>query len=258
MGRNKKGRKALFCWLSIFMIRIDRNSNNPSNISIFTGDICNLACVTCDAPASTRWQHEIGQQKKQWPIESIIDAVDNLNFLDARSVVFGGGEPILNKSTLIILKKLKSNTPVLIHLNGTVLPTQNFLNECSRFDDIQLVFSIDDIEEQFEFLRYPANWNKVLKNILWLQDNCTSNIRFAFNTVVTVLNYSTHTRVSDWVAKNMSSDIMCWTNENSGFLSWHNYKNNIAKCVTYLDALDTKRKNNWRQVFPNAAVLLQR
>ena len=74
---------------------------------------------------------------------------------------------------MIILKKLKSNTPVLIHLNGTVLPTQDFLNECSRFDDIHLVFSIDDIEEQFEFLRYPANWNKVLKNILWLQDNCT-------------------------------------------------------------------------------------
>ena len=105
------------------MFRIDRSSKNPNLISVYTGDVCNLACTLCDPNASTRWQYELGLQKsiKLEPELSF----DGLDFTDAISVTIGGGEPVLNKSTLPLIQRINSNTTVFIHLNGTVLPTHD-------------------------------------------------------------------------------------------------------------------------------------
>ena len=236
------------------MLRIDPNSENPRAISVFTGDICNLACVLCDPPASTRWQSEVGQQQKRWRIEPDIDSFD---FINIDSILFGGGEPVLNKTTLPILKKVSNDTPVWIHLNGTVLPSEELLKECARFSQVKFSFSIDDIEEQFEFLRYPASWNQVVKNILWLRDNCSPNIRFGFNTVISVLNESTYRRVEEWGRKHMPRRTAYYTNESNGRLNRFTYKETLAEDVAFLDKLDEKRNTDWRQVFPHAAKLLE-
>jgi len=236
------------------MLRIDRSSKNPKLISIFTGDICNLACVLCDPLASTRWQYEINLQKKQQKNEVDMDSFD---FTNVDSVTFGGGEPVLNKVTLPILKKISNSTPVLIHLNGTILPSQELLNECSKFNQITFSFSIDDIEEQFEFLRYPAKWDKVVKNILWLRDNCAPNVKFGFNTVVSVLNKSTYTRVEEWGKKHMPINTEYYINDSNGRLNQFSYKNTLAEDIVFLDNLDKKRNTNWRQLFPTAANLLE-
>jgi len=236
------------------MLRIDRSSKNPRLISIFTGDICNLACILCDLNASTLWQYELGQQKKQNQIDFDIDSFD---FVNVDSVTFGGGEPVLNRSTLPILKKLNYTLPILIHFNGSVLPSQEFLDECARFTDMTFIFSIDGVAEQFEILRYPAKWNKTIDNVKWLIDHCAKNTKFAVNTVVSILNNTTHEQVLDWIKINMPENTAWLLNESNGLLNRYSYKNKISEYIEFLDTLDQQRNTNWRQVFPDAALVLK-
>jgi MoaA/NifB/PqqE/SkfB family radical SAM enzyme len=237
------------------MLKFFPHETIPGHVAVFTGDTCNLACVLCEPYFSTRWQYELGQQhSKQISIEPDIEEFD---FDSYNSVLFTGGEPILNSSTLQILKKLKSKTHVAIHMNGTVLPSDEFVETCKKFENISFLFSIDDINEQFEFLRYPARWDQVTHNILHLKDCLPKNISIGVLTVVSILNETTHMRVEEWVKTHISPQSAWNTQNSNGILDRFTYQERKQEYVNYLDGLDVKRKSNWRQLFPEAATLLQ-
>jgi sulfatase maturation enzyme AslB (radical SAM superfamily) len=187
--------------------------------------------------------------------------VGNVDFTNAISVTVGGGEPILNKSTLPLIQQINDDTTVTVHLNGTVLPSQELLDECARFNNISFTLSIDDTEERFEFLRYPANWNKVVDNIAWLKNNCPDNIIFSVNTVVSLLNENTYTTVAEWIKKHLPTnragkETVCFTNESNGLLNRFTYNGKEEEYVKFLDKLDQQRNTSWRNTFPAAAKLL--
>jgi MoaA/NifB/PqqE/SkfB family radical SAM enzyme len=239
------------------MFRIDRSEKNPNLISIFTGEICNLACTLCAPDASTRWQNEL--KEYTIPQDDDLHDTDLVDFTEAISITFGGGEPVLNKTTIPLLKKISSSTVVLIHFNCTVLPSKQLLDECARFDHIEFILSIDDTQERFNYLRWPADWDKVVKNILWMKENCPDNIRFAVNTVINLLNEHTYHTVEEWINNNIPTNrsgykTTCNTNESNGFLtrvnSWTDYRK-ITE-IGKLDRLDKKRNLNWRETFPLA------
>ena len=145
-------------------------------------------------------------------------------------------------------------TEIHFHANGTVRPTQEHLAEFAKFENFLLVFSIDDIEEQFEILRWPAKWNEVVENILWLKENSPNNVKFAFNVVISKLNESTYHRVEQWMKHNVPTnkvgvDTIFYTNETNGLL---NRKDPLDSRdpVAFLDELDQKRNTDWRKVFP--------
>ena len=240
-------------------IRINPWPNQPTKVAIFTGITCNLACTLCGPGASSLWRSELGLGKysdDEYTLEKdeLITEVANYDFSKLEHVTFSGGEPLLNKSSLEILKALNINTSIQFHSNGTTLPTHEFLEQFARFEKFVLVFSIDDIEEQFELLRWPAEWNKVVSNILWMKENCPLNVVFSFNTVVSQLNESTHTRVRDWIKQHIPTNragtsTEWFTNETNGLL------NRITKTdnrdpVQFLDELDQQRNTNWRKTFP--------
>lgn len=240
-------------------IKVTHRHNDPAHISIFTGITCNLACTICGPSASSRWRSELGMGKfsyDEYTIDSseIITEVEDYDFSNVEYVRFGGGEPLLNNTSLAIFKRLNRKVDILLHSNGTVLPTQEYLAEFFRFDRFVLVFSVDDVEEQFEFLRWPAKWNNVVDNILWMKENCPSNVRFAFNTVVSLLNEPTHTRVRDWAnqhipTNNAGIETVWFTNETNGLLNRISDANS-QDSVQFLDQLDTRRGTNWRKTFP--------
>jgi MoaA/NifB/PqqE/SkfB family radical SAM enzyme len=241
------------------MFRIDRSSKNPNLISVYTGDVCNLACTLCAPEASTRWQYELGLQKSIKLNQTLL--FDDVDFTDAISVTIGGGEPVLNKSTLPLVQKIASSTTVIIHLNGTVLPSQDLLDECARFNNISFTLSIDDTEDRFEFLRYPAKWNKVVGNIAWLKTNCPDNITFSVNTVVSLLNETTYITVAEWIEKHLPTNRVgkkteCFTNESNGLLNRFNYNGKEEEYIKFLDTLDQQRNTNWRKTFPAAVEYL--
>lgn len=240
-------------------IRINQWPNQPTKVAIFTGITCNLACTLCGPSASSLWRSELDMEKfthDEYTLEKdeIVTEVGDYDFSKLDHVTFSGGEPLLNKSSLEILKALNVDTEILFHSNGTLIPDQEYLEQFARFSNFTLVFSIDDIEDQFEFLRWPAQWSKVVDNILWMQKNCPPNVRFAFNTVVSQLNDLSHTRVKDWVQQNIPTNkagvnTVCFTNESNGLLN-RLYQIDSRDPVTFLDELDERRGTNWRQTFP--------
>lgn len=240
-------------------IRINQWRNQPTKVAIFTGITCNLACTLCGPGASSLWRSEMGLGKfshDEYTLEpdEIVTEVAEYDFSKLEHVTFGGGEPLLNKSSMEIFRALDSSVDILFHSNGTTLPSQEYLDQFARFDQFLLVFSIDDIEEQFELLRWPAKWNEVTKNIEWMKENCPPNVRFAFNTVVSQLNEPTYARVQDWVQQHIPANkagvnTVCFTNETNGLLN-RQEKTDSRNPAEFLDGLDRRRNTNWRKTFP--------
>ena len=236
------------------MFQIDRSEKNPNRISVATGNVCNLACTLCGPESSSRWQNELKQYMPATGKE--LYDTNLADFSGAVSVTIGGGEPVLNKSTLPLLKKIESTTPVIIHFNCTVLPSEQLLAECERFDNINFTLSIDDTEERFEFLRWPAKWSTAVKNIHWMIQNVPENIKFSVNTVISKLNEKTFHTVKQWATANIPAHRLsyCETNESTGILSRFKPFSflSFADETDYLDTLDSRRKTNWRKTFPLA------
>jgi len=217
----------------------------PGSATFNPGSICNLACVTCGWDASTRWQRELGMPV----IPGNPREIDPATIARARQmtgIVIGGGEPVLNFSTETLLENLNNNQLVSVHFNGTVLPKQSFLDTCSRLDHIRFVFSLDGIQERFEYLRWPAKWDRVVKNILWLVENAPDNVQFGVNITVSQLNRHYYHDIVDWVEQT----IPCNRQGKETHISY-NHTGDILK-QSYLDDLDVKRNLNWRELFPLA------
>ena len=210
------------------------NSKDPTCATFDPGKICNLACSTCDEHASTRWQ-----AVKNLPIVSnaFNTTINDLDFTGIESIIIGGGEPILHKSTHEILEKFK-NTDMRfhIHFNGTVKPSLEFLKTCSYYKRISICFSIDGVGDHFEYLRWPAKWTKVDSNVKWIVEHAPTNINFGVNITVSVLNKDLHKLVVDWAKVTLPEDH---------YISY----NSAGTTLEQFDKVDRIRGTDWRKTF---------
>jgi MoaA/NifB/PqqE/SkfB family radical SAM enzyme len=226
-------------------MEIDESETNPGAASFNPGSVCNLACVTCGPSASTRWQRELGLPvtpgNPRKLDQTIIDRVRQLN-----GIVLGGGEPMLNLSTETLLQNLNADQWVSVHFNGTVLPKQSFLDKSSQIKNITYVFSLDGIGKRFEYLRWPAQWDQVVQNVLWLFENAPDNVEFGLNVTISQLNKHYQDEIIDWVNQTIPHNKQGKPTHISYNQSWKTLRQR------YLDDLDIKRNLNWRETFPLA------
>ena len=244
-GKAKNLLRQVFCWLNICM-RLSESNTCLGSATFYPGSICNLACVTCGPEASTRWQQELGIPI----VPGNPRDIDQATIQKAKTmtgIVIGGGEPVLNFSTETLLSNLNVDQQLSIHFNGTVLPRQSFLDKSSQFQNIRYVFSIDGVGERFEYLRWPARWEQVVKNILWLFENAPNNVKFAVNVTISQLNKEYYTEVVDWVKQAIPQNKQ----GAETVITYNQAGENLLK-LKYLDEIDSKRNLNWRTLFPNA------
>lgn len=155
------------------------------------GNTCNLKCVMCRPNESHKWYDDI-LELKQIDLPKIVSDdisyktnynrndynwVNNKLFWDnidtilpnIREFIFGGGEPFMLKEVKALLQKavdmdLAKNLTIRFHTNGTYL-TANDFKLLQHFKRIQLMFSVDGVDEVNYFLRFPAEWKKVIDTI---------------------------------------------------------------------------------------------
>jgi MoaA/NifB/PqqE/SkfB family radical SAM enzyme len=161
-------------------------------------------------------------------------------------VIICGGEPMLNFSSQTMLENLKSDQNVRVHFNGTVMPRQSFMDQSARFEKIQYCFSIDGVGRRFEYLRWPAEWDQVVKNILWLVETAPDNVRFSVNITISQLNLHYQNEIVDWVNQTIPHN-----RNGKETVITYNQEGNVLR-QNYLDNLDKKRNLNWRELFPLA------
>lgn len=177
-----------------------------------SGSICNLSCRTCSSDWSSTHYREYRDRYGTTPITPIRKtAVDNLLYEDyssLRGITVIGGEPFLNLEHLAVLEKIASyenskNVKVLYHTNGTVPIPEKLVTLAPKFATVAVMFSVDAVEAQFDYVRTNASWNQVCANIESMQSANIPNVTFMCTAVVSALNVLYLDPLLEWISEHM-------------------------------------------------------
>lgn len=199
------------------------NSQPPSMssykvLSFTFGNSCNLSCRTCSSYSSSSWINDEESLTKKFPqikvykhrrfyqdfafMQSIIDLSDQLIQID-----FAGGETFITgiSEHLTFLENFirlgQSNKIGLRYVtNCTTYPKSEFWELWKKFKSVEIQLSIDGTNDQFNYIRYPADWSDVLTNIKRYQQE--TNIRVTIGHTVSILNVFYIPEFTIWCLKN--------------------------------------------------------
>jgi sulfatase maturation enzyme AslB (radical SAM superfamily) len=183
-----------------------KNQAHRVHYKIDSNNTCNSTCVTCNSTYSSAWgdlQRRNGHPAgKTWTLKPA-DFDSSIDFAQARSVGFRGGEPLLSSTNFYILQQLidHGNTDCLINFttNGSIELTDKQKHILDQFNHVNVCFSIDGIGPVFEYLRFPLKWSQILENIDYCRKN---NIIVSASYTVSNLNIMYHDQTCAWFRDN--------------------------------------------------------
>jgi len=180
-------------------------------IDLRLGHTCNLKCIMCSPHDSSQW---VGDHKKVYPLfqsplikkqlswersgfdnfwhenpefwKEIYKQIPNI-----KQIYFAGGEPLMIKEHKMFLQEIiKQGYADKIELrynsNG-ILIDKPIIEVWKHFRKVKYGFSIDGMGERLHYIRYPTEWDTVVKN-LHILDTAPANIETTIACAVQVLN----------------------------------------------------------------------
>ena len=268
-------------------------------IDIRWSNVCNHACVYCGPEYSSKWVAELKLDKPNVPTERVEElkqfVFDNAHKL--KHVYLAGGEPLLmkeNEELLNLLLKVNPDVNLRVNTNLSKTGTPVF-NLICQFKNIHWIISVDEIEEEFEYVRYGGVWLDFLENlnIIRTLDHKVSfnvlhhllNFRSVFKCInflkslgfhnnsfilgpITTPDYLNIRHLPDNMLNLVKSDILEWLDKNPGFLLENGLKNmlqyintpskkNIDLSLKKIEELDLRRNINSKVVFKEFYDLLE-
>jgi len=194
-------------------------TDTPKALDYSVGNLCNLKCTICGPNNSSKW---ISDWVKLYPDANTDDflhrkdqyvTIDDLEYLkNINSVHFhGGGDPLLSNAHVKLLQNIEkskglSDVRLFYNVNATNRVNEDVLDLWSRCHLIELYFSIDDIEDRFEYQRTGANWKRVLDNLEWYKQNMPVNHLFYINCTWGYLNLYYLDELYNWYKENFSEN----------------------------------------------------
>ena len=129
---------------------------------------CNAACSICGPHFSNLWQKQLGIDNLKNNIDQFDQLLSTINFDKVTLIKFFGGEPLLTDTHLTILNLINNpeNTDLLYSTNGSISPKPEIINVWKKFKKVRLSVSVDAIENQFEYVRWPLKWSRVESNLI--------------------------------------------------------------------------------------------
>ena len=173
-----------------------------TDLDIYMGNLCNLACVTCSSNNSTKW---IAEERKIFgtvfnPRQDNIDIDLNWNLVkDLKRIKLAGGEVTIMPNHKKFLQQLidfdvAKNITLVYIVNNTTDPTQ-FKNLFDKFKKVEFILSVDGIGEVSDYVRYLSNWQELDNNI---NKTIECGIEVSVNCVSSVLNVYHLPEVLEW------------------------------------------------------------
>jgi sulfatase maturation enzyme AslB (radical SAM superfamily) len=176
-----------------YLKRLEKeNLEHPEDYNLDITNLCNLKCQMCTGESSSKLLIEnnaLGIQKldqKNYDVSEerlqrlISEIVDN----NVTHITLQGGEPLMNPKILLLLEKLStkelaSRLSVWITTNGTQ-HTEKLHDTLSKFKEVKLIFSIDGVGKNNNYLRYPSKWADIENNVKKFKNltNATYQITF--------------------------------------------------------------------------------
>jgi MoaA/NifB/PqqE/SkfB family radical SAM enzyme len=152
----------------------------PSFLDLRFGNACNLECVMCGFPASSRWGRREGLTSVEAHIDPYVDDEELFNVLAAnahriRRIHFAGGEPFMQRRHFTLIDILLASgaahqIDLVYTTNLTVLP-RNFLDGLREFSSVELAASCDGIGEVYERIRVGGTWERFVRNVEHVQEH---------------------------------------------------------------------------------------
>ena len=181
------------------IFNLDDEPGDAIKIELQIDDNCNAACLMCGTWNSSTWQqYEVKTRKSKelsyrWKttiderVETITSIID---FNKTKQVHFFGGEPFNTDTQLKMLKLMNhpENIKLVYVTNGSVFPCDETIALWKKFKNVVVAFSIDGIEEQFDYLRWPLRWDQVKVNLEKYIDLCSD--KFVMNTSFTATPFN--------------------------------------------------------------------
>jgi sulfatase maturation enzyme AslB (radical SAM superfamily) len=179
---------------------------DPFTLDIRAGNTCNLKCIMCRPNESSKWFNDATKMLDVATDATVLRDWDNKININTKNfawiereefwndfkelvptlkeIIFGGGEPFLSKSINNLIKYMvdtghSTHIKIRFHTNGTSIP-KSFWELVDKFREIELLFSIDGYADQNYYVRYPAEWDEIVKN-LYLADQTNANTMILFS-----------------------------------------------------------------------------
>jgi sulfatase maturation enzyme AslB (radical SAM superfamily) len=194
-------------------------SSDPVSIDIQLDYECNAACIICSEKFSSLWikeKQKLNSQRVQFYSDktTVNQAIDNIvntvSLKRVKYIKFFGGEPLFTDTHLRFLSHIPDPSQVTLHYttNGSIYPNDETLAIWRNFKTVIFAASIDGIEEQFDYIRWPLTWKKVSDNLLRIRNNPDIwNVMFRIEFTVNFLNAYYVDRVEKWVAENLDTNL---------------------------------------------------
>ena len=188
----------------------------PAKIDLVFDTSCNLACRTCGTHSSTYWQRYL-KQHDLWSgtiassrsKDDAIQALSRMDLSNLRMLVFCGGETMLGQEYWDVAAWLADNVPnakqqltLCFQTNGTQPILEKNYDLIDRFHLVKLYISLDGVGNRFNYLRWPADWNQVVDNIMHIRDTAPSNTMFLIEETISIFNLYYLNELDAWVKNN--------------------------------------------------------
>jgi len=161
----------------------------PKTLDLKLSNLCNLKCRICTPFLSSQWIKEIKELNitdmgdislyTKNSKEKFSENPDNAEILKKWAptidyLEFYGGEPLMQQEHDAILEIMNvhgnpTTTGLYYNTNSTIC-NERLFEIWKPFRQVVINFSIDDIEERFEYQRFNANWKESLAHITQYQE----------------------------------------------------------------------------------------
>lgn len=180
---------------------------NTSVLDLRWRNTCNYSCVYCGPNLSSKWASERNKTKFFTIDEDKLSETKKYIFENTKSlkhVYLAGGEPLLIKENLELLEHLKKHNPevtVRINTNLSSINNKIFKLLVDDFKNTKWTVSVETIGEDYNYIRYPGNWDNFVNNLTYLYTK-TKNIDY--NMTWSVLNAYSIFDAIDFLQKKFS------------------------------------------------------
>ena len=151
-----------------------------------------------------------------WPRENRVfwDQIESM-LEQIRYIEFTGGEPFMIQEHFdmlqgIVDRGIAHQVEIHYNTNGTQWP-EHAEAIWKHFHTVEIAFSIDDLDQRFEYQRTNAVWSDVLRNLDRFRDlrSRNSNIQLQVCSTVNIFNVWNLERVSRWIDQ-QGFDFVYW------------------------------------------------
>jgi sulfatase maturation enzyme AslB (radical SAM superfamily) len=165
------------------------NNFDLQTIDVRWTNLCNFACVYCGSDFSSRWADELGKKISQPTEQQQQDFSDYIykHAKNLKHVYLAGGEPLLMKENLKLLRELNPDVNLRINTNLSKVDTGVFDAVC-QFKNVHWTVSAETIEDEFEYIRFGGKWTDFLDNLNTIRK---FDHKISFNMLWFLLNYDT-------------------------------------------------------------------